>query len=56
MRRVSGARREAFASRAVTAPGVIELGDESDDQVVWKRLGQQGVDKACELWSAVASR
>ena len=37
----------------MTSPGVIGLGDESDDEVVWKRLGEAGVDRARELWSAV---
>ena len=38
----------------MTSPGVIGLGDESDDEVVWKRLGEAGVDRARELWSAAA--
>ena len=42
-------------TRSITAPGVIELGDENNDAVVWKRLGQEGVDKAVELWSSVNS-
>merc|ERR1712205_103116 len=47
--------RMGTKTRSITAPGVIELGDENNDAVVWKRLGQEGVDKAVELWSSVNS-
>jgi stearoyl-CoA desaturase (delta-9 desaturase) len=49
-----GFSKTTTRTRAVTSPsGVIGLGDESDDEVVWKRLGEAGVDQARELWSAV---